>query len=55
MTVLKVEADRLDCPLTDVGEFGWGGLARTAFPVDPREEATAMLTHPFRSERATVL
>ena len=28
--------------LSSAGEFAWGGLARTAFYVDPAEEITAM-------------
>jgi CubicO group peptidase (beta-lactamase class C family) len=28
--------------LSSTGEFAWGGLARTAFYVDPAEEITAM-------------
>jgi len=44
--------------VTNVGEYAWGGLASTAFYVDPAEEVTAMFftqlmpssTHPIRSQ-----
>jgi CubicO group peptidase (beta-lactamase class C family) len=43
--------------LTSAGEYAWGGLASTAFYVDPAEEVTAVFltqlmpssTHPIRS------
>ena len=46
--------------LTSVGEYAWGGLASTAFYVDPVEEITAMFftqlmpssTYPIRSPAA---
>jgi CubicO group peptidase (beta-lactamase class C family) len=44
--------------LTSVGEYAWGGLASTAFYVDPAEDVTAMFftqflpssTYPIRSQ-----
>jgi CubicO group peptidase (beta-lactamase class C family) len=49
--------------LTSVGEYAWGGLASTAFYVDPVEEITAMFftqlmpssTYPIRSQLRTLV
>jgi CubicO group peptidase (beta-lactamase class C family) len=49
--------------LTDVGEYAWGGLASTAFYVNPVEEITAMFftqlmpssTYPIRSQLRTLV
>jgi CubicO group peptidase (beta-lactamase class C family) len=49
--------------LTSAGEYAWGGLASTAFYVDPVEETTAMFftqlmpssTHPIRAELRTLV
>ena len=50
--------------LTSVGEYAWGGLASTAFYVDPVEDVTAVLmtqlmpsnTYPLRPQlRALVM
>jgi CubicO group peptidase (beta-lactamase class C family) len=49
--------------LTSAGEFAWGGLASTAFYVDPVEDVTAMFftqlvpssTHPIRSQLRTLV
>lgn len=49
--------------LTSVGEYAWGGLASTAFWVDPVEEITAMFftqlmpssTYPVRSQLRTLV
>jgi CubicO group peptidase (beta-lactamase class C family) len=49
--------------LTSTGEYGWGGLASTAFYFDPVEEVTAMFftqlvpssTYPIRSQLRTLV
>jgi CubicO group peptidase (beta-lactamase class C family) len=49
--------------LTSAGEYSWGGLASTAFYVDPVEEITAMFftqlvpssTYPLRSQLRTLV
>ncbi len=49
--------------LTSVGEYAWGGLASTAFYVDPVEEITAMFftqlmpssTYPIRTQLRTLV
>ncbi|MHA6792646.1 serine hydrolase domain-containing protein [Pseudonocardia bannensis] len=49
--------------LTSTGEFAWGGLASTAFFIDPAEEITAMFftqlmpssTYPVRSQLRTLV
>jgi CubicO group peptidase (beta-lactamase class C family) len=49
--------------LTSIGEYAWGGLASTAFYVDPVEEITAMFftqlmpssTYPIRSQLRTLV
>jgi CubicO group peptidase (beta-lactamase class C family) len=49
--------------LTSAGEYAWGGLASTAFYVDPVEEITAMFftqlmpssTYPIRSQLRTLV
>lgn len=49
--------------LTSAGEYAWGGLASTAFYVDPTEEITAMFltqlmpssTHPIRPQLRTLV
>jgi CubicO group peptidase (beta-lactamase class C family) len=49
--------------LTSAGEYAWGGLASTAFYVDPLEEITATFftqlvpssTYPIRSQLRTLV
>jgi CubicO group peptidase (beta-lactamase class C family) len=49
--------------LTSIGEYAWGGLASTAFYIDPVEEITAMFftqlmpssTYPIRSQLRTLV
>ncbi len=49
--------------LTSAGEYGWGGMASTAFYVDPAEEITAMFftqlvpssTYPIRPQLRTLV
>jgi CubicO group peptidase (beta-lactamase class C family) len=49
--------------LTSAGEYAWGGLASTAFYIDPAEEITAMFftqlvpssTYPLRSQLRTLV
>jgi CubicO group peptidase (beta-lactamase class C family) len=49
--------------LTSAGEYGWGGMASTAFYVDPAEEITAMFftqlvpssTYPIRAQLRTLV
>jgi CubicO group peptidase (beta-lactamase class C family) len=49
--------------LTSPGEFAWGGLASTAFYVDPVEEVTAVFmtqlmpssTYPIRPQLRTLV
>jgi len=43
-TVVDVVAGKV---LTSPGEFAWGGIASTAFYVDPLEEVTAMFFTQF--------
>jgi CubicO group peptidase (beta-lactamase class C family) len=59
-TVIDAAAGKV---LTSTGEFAWGGMASTAFYVDPAEDVTAMFftqflpssTYPIRTRLRTLI